>query len=529
MIKGDSVEFVVGINIRDAEKNLNLLDVASKKTSRSIAGIQGPTKDAGASLFALTQVTRDLPFGFMAISNNLPILFDRFGELTKSSGGFLGALKALKVELIGAGGITFAISSAISLITYMTMSTQGAKKSINEFTLETILAKTESEKWADSIAKVRQELNRLTDDQLKIKIEQLGKQVNDLTSKALNKALIQQYGKEVFAVLSMLGLVNSAQQDLIEASRSGVVQNEALKIMNNQALLPDIQRQIEEVKGLRDKATTTKELTELNFKLYELEKKRHDLEQLGVPVKEKKKKIDKESLPFEHHMYSMLVDSLSLYNAKLSIAIRDGEVWLKQTDMQGQALMEGINKFMKPIDTSKIKKPELDLTIDKEQFIEDTEPILFDFITSFGQTLAGAGTDAFQAIFGEANSLLEKFIQNVFESLAIRGANALIGGLFSLIPGGGFVSSFLTGAGTFHSGGIVPGRGERGIKAKGGEMILTKDDQTNLMKVIREGRAGHDGVINNHIVLSVGNTTMRKSITENLSQADNRLTKLRIR
>jgi phage-related minor tail protein len=75
---------------------------------------------AGASsLNALGQVARDAPFGFIAIQNNLPILFDQLGTLSSKSGGAIGALKSLGASLIGPAGVTFAIGGAISAITVL--------------------------------------------------------------------------------------------------------------------------------------------------------------------------------------------------------------------------------------------------------------------------------------------------------------------------------------------------------------------------------------------------------------------------
>ena len=72
-----------------------------------------------SSLNALGQVARDAPFGFIAIQNNLPILFDQLGTLSTKSGGAVNALKAIGSSLIGPAGVTFAIGAAISVITVL--------------------------------------------------------------------------------------------------------------------------------------------------------------------------------------------------------------------------------------------------------------------------------------------------------------------------------------------------------------------------------------------------------------------------
>jgi hypothetical protein len=87
--------------------------------SQGLSKLPKAINDGAASLNALGQVARDAPFGFIAIQNNLPILFDQLGNLSKQSGGATNALKAIGASLIGPAGVTFAIGAAISAITVL--------------------------------------------------------------------------------------------------------------------------------------------------------------------------------------------------------------------------------------------------------------------------------------------------------------------------------------------------------------------------------------------------------------------------
>lgn len=87
--------------------------------SQGLSKLPKAVNDGAASLNALGQVARDAPFGFIAIQNNLPILFDQLGNLSKQSGGATNALKAIGASLIGPAGVTFAIGAAISAITVL--------------------------------------------------------------------------------------------------------------------------------------------------------------------------------------------------------------------------------------------------------------------------------------------------------------------------------------------------------------------------------------------------------------------------
>lgn len=126
------------------------IDKAISDASKSIDKIRPAAANGANALNALSQVARDAPFGFIAIQNNLPILFDQFGALTKASGGLGGALKNLGATFLGPAGITFAIGGAISAITVLVQkygSLGGAIEAIfskqSKFN-EQILASTES-------------------------------------------------------------------------------------------------------------------------------------------------------------------------------------------------------------------------------------------------------------------------------------------------------------------------------------------------------------------------------------------------
>lgn len=144
------------------------IDVTKKRIdllSGSVGGsfVNGANRGTNA-LTALGQVARDAPFGFIAIQNNLPILFDQFGSLVRLSGGLKGAFKSLGAALLSPAGITFAIGATIALvtgliqkygslsnaITVLTAKNKEAAKSQIEFNKE--LAKNESSVKVQSVA-----------------------------------------------------------------------------------------------------------------------------------------------------------------------------------------------------------------------------------------------------------------------------------------------------------------------------------------------------------------------------------------
>lgn len=102
-----SIQIQIGADISGVDKAID-------QVSKSIDKIKPAAANGAASLSALGQVARDAPFGFIAIQNNLPILFDSLGALTKQAGGVGGALKSLGATLAGPAGVTFAIGAVIA-------------------------------------------------------------------------------------------------------------------------------------------------------------------------------------------------------------------------------------------------------------------------------------------------------------------------------------------------------------------------------------------------------------------------------
>ena len=101
-------------------KNLKATGVqvpGAKQAVTELSKLPAAAQKAQNTLTGLSGVVRDLPFGFIAIQNNLPILVDQFSSLSKESGGIGGALKGLGGALIGPAGVAFAFGAVTSIVT----------------------------------------------------------------------------------------------------------------------------------------------------------------------------------------------------------------------------------------------------------------------------------------------------------------------------------------------------------------------------------------------------------------------------
>jgi hypothetical protein len=105
-----SIQIQIGADISGVDK-------AIKTVSGELNNLKAPVANASNALNSLSQVTRDLPFGFVAIQNNLPLVVDSFGQLTKQAGGLGPALKSIGASLIGPAGLSFAFGAVIAGVT----------------------------------------------------------------------------------------------------------------------------------------------------------------------------------------------------------------------------------------------------------------------------------------------------------------------------------------------------------------------------------------------------------------------------
>jgi chromosome segregation ATPase len=102
--------------------NIESLGQSVSKVGASTQGgfqkITDSAKNGRIALTSLSLVAQDLPFGFIAIQNNLPAVIASFGALSTASKGLSGSLIALKTALIGPAGLFLAFSVVIGAITF---------------------------------------------------------------------------------------------------------------------------------------------------------------------------------------------------------------------------------------------------------------------------------------------------------------------------------------------------------------------------------------------------------------------------
>lgn len=162
---------------------------ATKNVPATLNNIKQPAANAGAALFSLSQVTRDLPFGFIAIQNNLPQVVDSFSALSKQSGGVMNALKGLGGALLGPAGIGFAFSAITSGITALIQKYGSLGAGLNA-----VLGLT------SAATRAQMALNKATDEAAASVVGETSK-VNQLTATLANNNASQQQRKNAYETL----------------------------------------------------------------------------------------------------------------------------------------------------------------------------------------------------------------------------------------------------------------------------------------------------------------------------------------
>lgn len=105
---------------QEAVADLKRMGAELDKLNVTMGKYQSKTFNASYATFSLSQVVRELPnfaidarLGFMAMSNNLPMLADDFSRLKKELGGTGPALKAFGKSLLGVNTIMVVLSTVL--------------------------------------------------------------------------------------------------------------------------------------------------------------------------------------------------------------------------------------------------------------------------------------------------------------------------------------------------------------------------------------------------------------------------------
>jgi hypothetical protein len=202
------------------------------------------------SLFALSGIVQDAPFGFRAIANNITFFAQEMAYTTKTAGGFKAALTGMLGALTGPAGIIFGISAITSLLTVFFSGTGKAKDGTDELTIS---VHNLSEALAEGDKNAQKDITHL---QL---LYSAATNVNKPMAERLAavKALQKEYPKylgnisqEAILAGNAAGAYSELKDQIIASARARAAQD---KIVDNQKQLLDVEAKLQTLAAHRNK------------------------------------------------------------------------------------------------------------------------------------------------------------------------------------------------------------------------------------------------------------------------------------
>ena len=238
--------------IKKYEAALQSLDAGMGKFGRNVGNYTNQT-------FQLSQVIRELPAftyssstGIMALSNNLPMLADAFGQVSRATNettgkinGTLGALKIFGASIFSMGNI-FAI--AVSVFTLF-------NKQILDFIGGTESAADATERFNNSLEGMSQNLQQIRDD-IAFSNEMIDKETKLLIAKAKARGDDEAARKitleaEKKGIQEKINLLDFEMQKIQESRR---IYNDRLRIKNvNSGAIPQSKEDLQKLLDETDK------------------------------------------------------------------------------------------------------------------------------------------------------------------------------------------------------------------------------------------------------------------------------------
>lgn len=256
--------------LRSLQQDQKSLAAASSSTGQSI-GKMGKTVgvNANPALQEFSRVIQDAPFGITGIGNNIQQLTANFGNLSKSAGGTVPALKAMLGALAGPGGILLAVSAVTSLLTVYGDDLLDIATGSNEAAKEQNKLAESLEKYRDSLVGVnraRLEGNREAQEEI-VELRLLRGQIENTTlSTEERKDAIKQLRSEFPAYFKGI-----TDESLLNGTASASYDKLTNSILKRAKATAATDLLIENAKTEIDLAT---QLEEVNNKIAEGDKKR---------------------------------------------------------------------------------------------------------------------------------------------------------------------------------------------------------------------------------------------------------------
>jgi hypothetical protein len=369
--------YVVKANNTQAIQEFNKLGTAQENVAKSTQRLQGNTQNSNMLLMSTGRIIQDMPYGFMAVGNNITFMAEQMGYMRSQGMGMKDMLLGMVNALKGPMGIIFAISTATSLLTMFTRNSGSAKTEVKSLT-EALKAQ-----W-DASYKARKEWEKFSDDLEKFStadliesLHAIKRQMNEITISATTM------------ILATLGFYGGLAEVYAELAK-----------LQKEAGLVSQKLNAPKILGWEDVPKAMQEKWKNSFK--EVKKDTRDINDL---------------------LKEMLENLTKISNNNFNISPALGVIARKKYG----SLEVGMKN---------VKNPGLGISdTEIRQQYEEENRLLISNIEAAADVLRSEFISAWEDIFGEANSLFEKLMMRFTENLLTEGINWLSGGVFGFVGG----------------------------------------------------------------------------------------------
>lgn len=422
-----NITFKVTVNSKEAEVAFRKLADAQGATISQSQKMASTGNQSNMMLMSTSRIVQDLPFGFMAVGNNITFMVEQMAMARAQGTGMNAMLRGMLASLAGPMGIVFAISTLTSVLTMVAMSSRGAKQELDKFNLDSLIGDVNL--FEKSLRKVRQELSGLTFDELIKTIDTLRQKLNEASSEMANmvaKAAILSTAPGGGLIAKIFG---GSPEDINAAVSNYLKFFATLKEAEGQIIAPGIIPRLKaDIKKLNedlDRANTPAEIKRIVTEIASLEKQLNAF--LGKsPIDKITNSIEKQSksVGFLSVMFDRYIQTLD----KLSKTQPTGK------GFQPAGLVPTPDK---PIPNTFVSEAEL----------KEYDAFLYTTMTATAQSVGNLFKGMWREIFGEANNLLTDFIGNIVSALADLAARQLATSLLNFIfPGAGTAADVALGS-----------------------------------------------------------------------------------
>lgn len=368
--------YIVKADNKQAVDALNKVQQSFDGVTQKTKQLAGSTQSSNMLLQSTGRIVQDLPYGFMAVGNNITFMAEQMGYASAQGIKLKDQLKGMLSSLMGTGGLIFAISTAVTVITMLERSSGSAKGKMEGLTEQL------KSHWSEAY-KVRKEWEKFNEELRKFSVFDLAESFRAVNEQ-INAMGLNFFEAGLYA-LGFRGQIEAiaTEMDKLRKERAAILGNFITTTYNPDETMKRVKELLKEEKAV---------IKEIENRMSSAQKSR--------------------------------AGGQGSSRASGTINITGGRGIGGRGGMAGAALVtEGFSEEVRYI--TNLSKSSADIL--RTEFMQ-----------------------AWQDIFGEANSLFEKFLANIVSSLADLAAQSISSNIFGflgnlLFPGAGTAASAIMG------------------------------------------------------------------------------------